>query len=130
MPAQVPIEARKVANGVGAVPVGGWSVCTVKLPKWASTFEPPGKSMIISMLLVSRGGMCRLFCRPDLRAAERCAEQRRENTHVEDARQQGDQPDDDQGDACGDTRNEQAEGYQDEAGRYTNNAARAGGEEA
>jgi hypothetical protein len=48
-PAQVPIEDRKTAKGVGAEEAGGWSVGTVNPPKWASTREPPGKSMIISM---------------------------------------------------------------------------------
>src|SRR4030067_453241 len=50
MPAQVPIEARKVSNGVGAEATGGWSVCTVKGPKCASTHAPPGKSMIMSII--------------------------------------------------------------------------------
>jgi len=42
-------DARNVANGVGAEAAGGWSVCTVNGPKWASTRDPPGKSMIISI---------------------------------------------------------------------------------
>ena len=49
MPAQVPIDERNTAKGVGALAAGGWSVATVNCPKWASTREPPGKSMIISM---------------------------------------------------------------------------------
>ena len=46
VPAQVPIEARKVAKGVGAEPdpppSAGWSVLTLKSPKLASTLAPPG----------------------------------------------------------------------------------------
>jgi hypothetical protein len=43
------MDERKTAKGVGALATGGWSVATVNGPKWASTREPPGKSMIISM---------------------------------------------------------------------------------
>jgi len=50
MPAQVPIETRNISKGDGALAVGGWSVGTMNLSKWASTREPPGKSMSISML--------------------------------------------------------------------------------
>src|ERR1035437_1934150 len=52
-PAQVPIDARKSANGVGALRSGNWSVATVNGPKCASTRDPPGKSMIISMNAIS-----------------------------------------------------------------------------
>jgi hypothetical protein len=47
------MEARKTSKGLGALATGGWSVATVKEPKWASTREPPGKSMIISMKYAS-----------------------------------------------------------------------------
>jgi hypothetical protein len=43
------MDERKSANGVGALATGGWSVATVKFPKWASTREPPAKSITISM---------------------------------------------------------------------------------
>jgi hypothetical protein len=49
IPAQVPIDAKNVANGVGADSIGGWSVFIVNCPKWASTRAPPGKSITISM---------------------------------------------------------------------------------
>jgi hypothetical protein len=45
------MDERKTAKVVGALAAGGWSVATLKLPKWASTREPPGKSMIISMFI-------------------------------------------------------------------------------
>ncbi len=53
-PAKVPPRAADLprwlkALPVGALAVGGWSVGTVKLPKCASTREPPGKSMSISI---------------------------------------------------------------------------------
>jgi hypothetical protein len=48
------MDARKMSKGDGALASGGWSVATVKASKWASTREPPGKSMIISM-----------FCSPE-----------------------------------------------------------------
>jgi hypothetical protein len=44
------MEARNISKGLGALAAGGWSVATVKGPKWASTREPPGKSMLISMI--------------------------------------------------------------------------------
>jgi hypothetical protein len=47
------MEARKISKGLGALATGGWSVATVKGPKWASTREPPGKSMIISIKFFS-----------------------------------------------------------------------------
>jgi hypothetical protein len=43
------MDERKISKGLGAVAAGGWSVATVNEPKWASTREPPGKSIIISM---------------------------------------------------------------------------------
>jgi hypothetical protein len=46
------MDARKTAKGVGALATGGWSVATVCPPKCASTREPPGKSMIISIFLI------------------------------------------------------------------------------
>src|SRR3990172_7275744 len=54
MPAQVAIEVRKRAKGLGALPRPlcgeGWSVWTVKPSKWASTRSPPGKLSSICML--------------------------------------------------------------------------------
>jgi hypothetical protein len=47
------MDERKTSKGLGALAAGGWSVATVKEPKWASTREPPGKSMIISIISVS-----------------------------------------------------------------------------
>src|SRR5208283_2426631 len=50
------MDARNSANGVGAVRSGSWSVFTVNGPKCASTRDPPGKSMIISMDAIVRWG--------------------------------------------------------------------------
>jgi hypothetical protein len=50
IPAHVPIEDKNISNGLGAEAAGGWSVATVKEPKCASTRDPPGKSMIISIV--------------------------------------------------------------------------------
>jgi hypothetical protein len=43
------MDERKTSKGLGAEEAGGWSVATIKEPKWASTREAPGKSIIISM---------------------------------------------------------------------------------
>jgi hypothetical protein len=48
------MEAGKISNGLGALATGGYPVATVKLPKWASTREIPGKSMIISILYLHK----------------------------------------------------------------------------
>jgi hypothetical protein len=47
------MDERKSSKGLGAVAAGGWSVATVKEPKWASTRASPGNSMIISMIYIS-----------------------------------------------------------------------------
>jgi hypothetical protein len=51
------MEDKKTAKGVGAdappPPGAGWSVGTVKLSKEASTRDPPGKLIIISMIQIS-----------------------------------------------------------------------------
>jgi hypothetical protein len=44
------MDARNTAKGVGAFAAGGWSVATVCCPKCASTRDPPGKSIIISIV--------------------------------------------------------------------------------
>jgi hypothetical protein len=46
------MDDKKTAKGVGALAAGGWSVATVNCPKCASTREPPGKSMIISIFFM------------------------------------------------------------------------------
>lgn len=55
MPAHVPIDARKCSNGVGAEPLPpyftDWSVLITNPSISALTFLPPGKVILISILV-------------------------------------------------------------------------------